>query len=334
MNEASANALVMSGGGARGAFEVGVVDYLVHDHGLDFDVITGVSVGALNAAMLAQADGAEELAAQVDVLKDLYFGIRSYRDVFLKRGIARLLELPADLDHLLSGIGSHAIYDPTPLRRLVDRHLDAERLHRARRDLRVGVVSLDRGDYVSASGHDPDIKDFVLASTAIPWIFPPVRVRGERYIDGGTRNIAPLGDAFDGLALLDSDLDRAKRMFVVLSTPRHLPYVQGERDLIDLLERSVDIMMAGVTHHDLEHARQINDGLHLARERGWDREALAERGLDWLAGKVEAELVVFEPEVPPVGLLDFDPEGIREAFTAGRHVAQRVMTTGSPGAEK
>ncbi len=328
-----ANALVMSGGGARGAFEVGVVDYLVHDQGLDFDVITGVSVGALNAAMLAQADGVDELSEQVETLKDVYFGIRSYRDVFLKRGIARLLELPADLDHLLSGIGSHAIYDPAPLKRLLERHLDAERLHQGSRDLRVGVVSLDRGDYVSASGQDPDIQHFVLASTAIPWIFPPVRVRGERYIDGGTRNIAPLGDAFDGLAHVDSAPDRAKRAFVVLSTPRHLPYVQGERDLIDLLERSVDIMMAGVTHHDLEHARQINDGLRLARQCGWDRETMAERGLDWLADKVEADLVVFEPEVPPVGLLDFNPDGIREAFLAGRHVAQQVMTDDSSNTE-
>ena len=47
------NALVMSGGGARGAFELGVLDYLIRDKGLDFQVITGVSVGALNAAMFA-----------------------------------------------------------------------------------------------------------------------------------------------------------------------------------------------------------------------------------------------------------------------------------------
>ncbi len=325
MSEPSVNALVMSGGGARGAFEVGVVDHLVRDQGLDFKVITGVSVGALNAAMLAQADGPDEFAEQLEALKDVYFGIRSYRDVFLKRGIARLLELPADLDHLLSGLGSHAIYDPAPLKRLVDQHLDADRLRRGRRDLRVGVVSLDRGDYVSVAGQDPNIKDFVLASTAIPWIFPPVSVRAERYIDGGTRNVAPLGDAFDGLAHLDGGSGRPKRMFIVLSTPRHLPYVRGERDLLDLLERSVDIMMAGVTHHDLEHARQINEVLRAIRELGWDREAIAERGLGWLADKVEAELVVVEPEVPPVGLLDFNPDGIHDAFMAGRRVAARVM---------
>ena len=326
MSGTSVNALVMSGGGARGAFEVGVVDYLVHDVGLDFDVITGVSVGALNAAMLAQADGADELSDQLEALKDVYFGIRSYRDIFLKRGIARLLELPADLDHLLSGLGSHAIYDPAPLKRLVDRHLDTERLRGRSRELRIGVVSLDRGNYMSVSGSDPNIKDFVLASTAIPWIFPPVSVRGERYIDGGTRNIAPLGDAFDGLASVDAQDTRPKRMFVVLSTPRDLPHVQGERDLLDLLERSVDIMMAGVTQHDLEHARQINEGLRAIRERGWSRDELIGRGLGWLADKVEAELVVLEPEVPPVGLLDFDPDGIHDAFVAGRGVAHRVMT--------
>ena len=325
MGGSSVDALVMSGGGARGAFEVGVVDYLVHDRGLDFQVITGVSVGALNAAMMAQADGPDELSDQLEALKDVYFGIRSYRDVFLKRGIARLLELPADLDHLLSGLGSNAIYDPAPLKRLIDRHLDGARLRASQRDLRVGVVSLDRGDYRSVRSDDPQIKDFVLASTAIPWVFPPVKVRDERYIDGGTRNVAPLGDAFDGLAERNPDDARPNRMFVVLSTPRQLPHVTGERDLLDLLERSVDIMMAGVTGHDLEHARQINEGLRTVRERGWDREALIARGLDWLAGKVEAELIVLEPEVPPVGLLDFHPDGIHDAFMAGRRVAERVM---------
>lgn len=326
MSATSVNALVMSGGGARGAFEVGVVDYLITDAGLDFDVITGVSVGALNAAMLAQADGTDELSDQLEALKDVYFGIRSYRDVFLKRGIARLLELPADLDHLLSGLGSNAIYDPSPLKRLIDRHLDVERLRESKRDLRIGVVSLDHGDYRSVMSDDPDIKDFVLASTAIPWVFPPVVVRDERFIDGGTRNLAPLGDAFDGLANVDAQDARPKRMFVVLSTPRQLPHVTGERDLLDLLERSVDIMMAGVTYHDLQHARQINEGLRTVRERGWNRDALVERNLDWLADKVEAELVVLEPEVPPVGLLDFDPDGIHDAFMAGRGVAHRVMT--------
>ena len=328
MSADSVNALVMSGGGARGAFEVGVVDYLVRDRGLDFDVVTGVSVGALNAAMLAQAQDADELSEQLEALKDVYFGIRSYRDVFLKRGIARLLELPADLDHLLSGLGSNAIYDPTPLQRLIDRHLDVERLRQSPRTLRIGVVSLDRGDYRSVPGSDPDIKNFVLASTAIPWVFPPVVVRDERYIDGGTRNIAPLGDAFDGLAATDPDNTRPKRMFVVLSTPRHLPHIRGERDLLDLLERSVDIMMAGVTHHDLEHARQINEGLRAVRERGWDRRALLDRGLAWLADKVEAELVILEPDVPPVGLLDFTPDGLHDAFMAGRHVAAQVVDMG------
>src|SRR5262245_31321191 len=48
-------ALVLGGGGARGAFQVGMLDVLVREKGLDFDVIRGVSVGALNAAFLAQA---------------------------------------------------------------------------------------------------------------------------------------------------------------------------------------------------------------------------------------------------------------------------------------
>ena len=69
-------ALVMSGGGAKGAFELGAIDYLVNDLKLDFDVISGVSTGSLNAAMLAQGRGYEGLKAQLRDLKREWFNLK------------------------------------------------------------------------------------------------------------------------------------------------------------------------------------------------------------------------------------------------------------------
>ena len=49
-------ALVLSGGGAKGAFQVGALQHLIEDRGLDFTIVAGVSTGALQAAMVAQGD--------------------------------------------------------------------------------------------------------------------------------------------------------------------------------------------------------------------------------------------------------------------------------------
>jgi NTE family protein len=66
-------ALVMSGGGSKGAFELGAVDYLVNERGLDFQVIAGVSTGSLNATMLAQGTGLDGLRDQLEQLKEIWY---------------------------------------------------------------------------------------------------------------------------------------------------------------------------------------------------------------------------------------------------------------------
>src|ERR671923_797210 len=83
-------ALVMSGGGAKGAFELGAIDYLVNDRKLDFDVIAGVSVGSLNAVLLAQGQGFQGLQQQVKRLKDVWFGIRGNDDIYRTRLLGKL----------------------------------------------------------------------------------------------------------------------------------------------------------------------------------------------------------------------------------------------------
>ena len=72
-------ALVLAGGGARGAFQVGMLEELVINQEIDFDIIRGVSVGALNAAFLAQAstqgNSLQNLKDAVGKLRELWDGI-------------------------------------------------------------------------------------------------------------------------------------------------------------------------------------------------------------------------------------------------------------------
>ena len=82
-------AVVLSGGGAYGAFQVGMLNALVNDLGIDFDIIRGVSVGALNGAVLAQAakqpDSLGNLSLAVSDLARLWKGIKGNRSVYRKK---------------------------------------------------------------------------------------------------------------------------------------------------------------------------------------------------------------------------------------------------------
>src|SRR5256885_3979647 len=78
-------ALVLSGGGAKGSWQVGACQHLIVERGLWFDVIAGVSAGAVNAATLAQARDPDELAAELEHLRAVWLGLRGSRDVYRRR---------------------------------------------------------------------------------------------------------------------------------------------------------------------------------------------------------------------------------------------------------
>ena len=75
-------ALVLSGGGSKGAFEVGAIAHLINKKKLDFQLFTGTSVGALNAAFLGQARNHQELQELAEELTGLWLGIRGSRCIY------------------------------------------------------------------------------------------------------------------------------------------------------------------------------------------------------------------------------------------------------------
>src|SRR6059058_6418218 len=83
-------ALVLSGGGAKGSWQVGACQHLIVERGLWFDVIAGVSAGAVNAATLAQARDPDELAAELEHLRSVWLGLRGSRDVYRRRWLGAL----------------------------------------------------------------------------------------------------------------------------------------------------------------------------------------------------------------------------------------------------
>lgn len=166
-------AFVLAGGGSLGAVQAGMLLALT-EAGVRPDFILGSSVGALNAAFFAGAPDAAGAAR----LAEIWYGL-SRADVF-PFSPTRLLGILRRTDNIV---------DPTPLRRLIEKHLSFPRIEEARLPLHVMAtdpqglgVRLSQGPAVEA----------ILASAAIPGIFPPVTIEGRELMDGAIAANTPL----------------------------------------------------------------------------------------------------------------------------------------------
>ncbi|MGZ3714250.1 MAG: patatin-like phospholipase family protein [Ktedonobacterales bacterium] len=176
-------AFVFSGGGARGALHVGALRALL-EAGIYPDMAVGTSIGAWNAAWLARTptlEGVEDLANiwQALLPQHVLFGRRFplCSRVLSFKGLAML----AALRRLKGGCSS--LYGDAGLRQLLTLHLTDQRFEDLALPLSVIATDLSHGGRaVFRSGH---VVDALLASSAIPGIFPPVCIDGSMYADGG-----------------------------------------------------------------------------------------------------------------------------------------------------
>lgn len=327
-------AFVMSGGGAKGAFELGALDYLIKDHGRDPQIVVGVSTGTLNAAVLAQGRGPEGLDEQMERLKSIWFGLRTESDIYRVR-------LAGALGFLFK---ADSIYANDPLWRLIRRHVDPVRLRESGRTLRFGVVDLVSGRYSVIDGRHERVLEMIRASASIPVFFSPVddkdaggKDQGNksvgfraRYVDGGVRDITPLNAAFDALgegsAPQDAGTQDPDTIFVILASPLQEEPLADRRKLdsgLDILKRSLGLLMNEVYRNDLKMAAQINASLLYHRE--FRRNGLAAPTGFPHAKYRFANLVLIQPDKHHLGTLEFDPGKIREAFAAGRERARLAV---------
>ena len=246
-------ALVLSGGGFKGAFQVGALEYLRDNWDriapdrppLSFDIVAGVSVGSLNGLLVALGrfdvlvklwDDVAERGVQEIYTSDFidttagpdtpnpelkltldWDGIkknfpRTTNNLFLRAVFARKKLLQSLAEEFQQ---FRAVADNTPLRNKL--------LGLARRDrikdtvFKCGFVSLNDGKYYALSQNefssDTAFADGVLASTAMPVVWPPVEgietTNGaiRQAIDGGVRDVSPLGDVIREIVKDDSPED-------------------------------------------------------------------------------------------------------------------------------
>jgi len=177
-------ALVLSGGGNRGSFELGVLKYLINEKGYRYDTLIGVSVGALNASFLSQYDKKDQDKGVIE-LEKLWRSIEQ-KDIFN----------PWDNSYFKTAIYSltgkkPSILDNAPLKKLIEKTSFRD-FNKLDVKLLVGVTELYTSKFLVIDNHNLQIKDYIRASASIPIIFQPIEINGIQYVDGGIRNNTPL----------------------------------------------------------------------------------------------------------------------------------------------
>jgi NTE family protein len=170
---AAKTAFVFAGGGSLGAIQVGMLRTLL-DAGVRADFVVGASVGAINAGYFAGAPD----AAGVAKLARIWSGLRR-SDIFplTLASAFGLLRHPGNL------------VDPGGLRRLIETNLPYPRLEDAQIPLNI-MATNQQGQAVRLSS-GPAV-EAILASTAIPGVFPPVQIDGEALMDGAIAANTPM----------------------------------------------------------------------------------------------------------------------------------------------
>jgi len=174
-------AFVLSGGGNQGVSQVGMLRALF-ERNIVPDVVIGTSAGSLNGAAIA----AVPEAGTVERLEEIWAGIDSDA-VFPEGRIAQVWNIIQRDSHLFSNAG---------LAEVIRAAAQVRTFHELAIPLRIIATDLDTGEeVVFAAG---DLEPALLASAALPGVFPPIEYEGRRLVDGGVVDNVPIWHAFAG----------------------------------------------------------------------------------------------------------------------------------------
>jgi NTE family protein len=288
-------ALVLSGGGARGAFQVGVWKYL-REINWTPDLICGTSIGAVNAAAIGSGMSVERL---IDIWKT-HNRSEIYRFKALKV-----------LSSALYGRPFKAVLDTTPMRAMLTRHLDLEALRRSPIEIVISAVHLATGR-LHLYNQDVIEIDHLMASSAMPILFPWQPIRGELYWDGGVMANSPLFVALE---------KKIEEIIVVLLSPvghRPLPPPTTMREG---LERLLEHFLIG----SCQTAMPVSNGqpVHACDE--------------WRPARPQAQTITesrWKPRISVIAptemlgftsLLNFSSRQVNRLIHAGYHNARRQL---------
>lgn len=279
-------ALVLSGGGSKGAFQVGVLKALL-EAGNSWHSVHGISVGALNASWIAMFKPEDQPGCFPGLL-DIWDNVKTSADIYKPWAPAKL--------HYVYSMMKGSLNSGAPLRKIVEGSLDADKLWTSGVKMTVGCVSLTTGQYVAIDSSVQNIKEYILASSHLPLVFEPLEIDGEQWVDGGIRHQIPILEALK---------ERPDEIDVILTSP-----VSEER-VLDLLAPLTSAPKVALRSSEiLADQIYINDYFTVSRVIRM--------------GKIKIR--VFAPSAQPnPDSMDFDGELIQTAIEMGYTAAKAEL---------
>jgi NTE family protein len=222
-------ALVLQGGGALGAYQAGVYEALA-EAGIRPDWVAGISIGAINAALIA----GNAPDARIEKLRTFWEGITAWPlwrweerlGATLLRGDAARQwhnqisaglalvggapgffspRMPPPWLNAAGTVEATSLFDTSGLKRTLEQLVDFDRLNSAEMRFSVGAVNVSSGNFVYFDNRTHTIgPEHVMASGALPPGFPPIEIEGEYYWDGGLVSNTPLQWVVDSRPALDT----------------------------------------------------------------------------------------------------------------------------------
>ena len=337
-------ALVISGGGCKGAYAIGVIKRLFNEYpGLDFDIFVGTSTGSLIVPLVAM----KEMA-----LLEKIYTTQKTENIVLK-------------GRLGDRLGEHSIFDATPLWNLLTKHYTDARyndLLTTGKKLFLTTTCLQSGELVvfttvpdPAEPTNYEVKSLadanhfrkaVMASACQPVFMPPIKVNkdlpgepnpGFQFVDGGVREYAGIQMAID---------NGATEIFTILLSVDAKSVDNVEYgDLFSILQKTIDIFTDDVGKNDLIIPNQYNAALEYidAVKRKMKRSGLSnEQVNDFFKirgrenpyeDKLPVKLFTFRPSTPlggGAGGLTFDPTEMKGMVKKGEASANDFIAALNP----
>jgi len=280
--------LVMSGGSCRGAFQTGCLKYLLNDLELQYDGVCGISIGAINSAVLAQH--------RKDQPKEAFLELENQWNNISQEKVIK----PWWPFGKLSSVWKQSLFDSTPLTTWLEKDVDLKRIRASGRMIGVGAVSLVTNKYRMFTEKDDDLIKGVIASSSYPGFFIPVKIGDDIFSDGGLKKQVNLSDAIN---LGADEID-----MLVCNPP-----AEGSNDpklgnTIDVLGRTLSTLSNELMEYNINTCIFYNK--------------LVTAGLS--EGKRYIKLNVLRPETSLISdSMDFSHESYKRMFNIGYDLARK-----------
>lgn len=261
-------ALVLQGGGALGAYQAGVYQAL-HEANIEPDWICGVSIGAINSAIIAgnpPERRLERLQTFWDRITgrkiwhytpdgDIFRKARNFTSSFLTTALGQPgFFAPHTTNPWFSPAGARtatSYYDTAPLRESLLELVDFDRINSKKMRFAVGAVNVLSGNFIYFdNAHDEIIPEHIMASGALPPALPMVKVGTDHFWDGGIVSNTPLQHLLDQVDSLNSLVFQVD----LFSARGVLP-----RDIHDVMARHKDIMYSSRTRYNTDMYRKTHN---------------------------------------------------------------------------